>query len=165
LISADDITNRRSRPLHDRLAARRRIGKSDRGCTDEAVLKSTYRAEEVWSFFEKNGYSRDELAHHFSNQACWFAAYDAKQLQAACFVFRNYKDIWEIAGVYTKPEHRRKGHGKRIVTAVLSYLASQGLVLRYQAKSDNNCSIKLAEACGMKEFLVVDYFVLEPERD
>ncbi len=81
-------------------------------------------------------------------------------MASACFVFQNYKQIWEIAGVSTQPDFRRQGLGSIIVSGALKYLSGSGLVPRYQVRWDNHASIRLAKSCGLIEFLQLDHYIL-----
>jgi mannobiose 2-epimerase len=52
------------------------------------------------------------------------------------------------------------GHARKIVTAALNNLVTRNLVPRYQVRSDNIESIRLAESAGLQEFLQMDHFVV-----
>ena len=114
----------------------------------------------AWCFFHENGYDEDELAGYFANGAHWFGTRADGQLGSACFVYQNYGAVWEIAGVYTREDLRKRGLGKSVVAAALSHLAQRHLVPRYQVRWDNDASVALAKACGLVEFLQVDHYLL-----
>jgi len=115
---------------------------------------------EAWRFFKENGYEEDELGNLFESGAQWFGTYVDGTLAAACFVFPNHRSIWEIGGVNTRPQFRRRGLGKAVVDAALDYLDGQSLIPRYQARWDNAPSIQLAKSCGLAEYMCVDHFFL-----
>lgn len=125
-----------------------------------APFQSHAHDERAWAMFRANGYEDSELERHFKNCAQWFGIERAGELASACFVFQNYKHIWEIAGVYTQPAFRRQGLARANVLAALKYLADSTLVARYQARSDNAPSLELARACGLEEFLRMEHFVV-----
>jgi hypothetical protein len=117
----------------------------------------------AWSFFHENGYDPDELAGYFANGAHWFGTRTDGQLASACFVYQNYGAVWEIAGVYTREDLRKRGLGKCVVAAALSHLAKRHLIPRYQVKWNNDASVALAKACGLVAFLQVDHYLLPPD--
>jgi len=124
------------------------------------VRQSAIHEEEVWDLFRMNGYETEELEEHFKSGAQWLGSFTDGRLAAACFVFQNYENVWEIGGVNTRAEFRRKGFGKAIVETALDFLLGRGLIPRYQAKWDNTASIRLAESCGLSEYMRVDHFFL-----
>jgi GNAT superfamily N-acetyltransferase len=127
------------------------------------ALPEEGRDDTPWHLFALNGYEPDELRRYFENGARWFGCRLGDGLRAACFVYQNYKEVWEIAGVYTEPAFRRRGLARAVVVAALIWLRSQGKIPRYQVREDNTASISLAESCGLVEFLRVDHFVLSPQ--
>jgi hypothetical protein len=50
------------------------------------------------------------------------------------------------------------------VAAALSYLIEHGQIPRYQVRSDNLPSIRLAEASGLREFLRMDHLLVDLAR-
>ena len=127
---------------------------------DEKIVPSDAHDEAAWEMFRANGYVDEELAQYFANGAKWFGIEDDGRLVSACFVFENYRRIWEIAGVYTRPDCRRRGLAKKVVEAALVHLARSGLVPRYQVKSDNHASISLAKTSGLIEFLRMEHYIV-----
>jgi GNAT superfamily N-acetyltransferase len=127
---------------------------------DGEIISSGIHNEAAWKMFRANGYVDEELAQYFRNGARWFGIEENGQLASACFVFENYRQVWEIAGVYTQPECRRRGLAKNVVEAALVYLTHAGLVPRYQARWDNHPSLSLARACGLIEFLRMEHYIV-----
>jgi RimJ/RimL family protein N-acetyltransferase len=78
---------------------------------------------------------------------------------AFCFAEQIYTGIWEIGGVYTAPEHRRKGYARQVVLAALAQLKARLLRPRYQVREDNLASCRLAESIGLVPFVVVEHFI------
>jgi RimJ/RimL family protein N-acetyltransferase len=101
-----------------------------------------------------------ELAQYFRNGAKWFGIEEGGRLASACFVFENYRQVWEVAGVNAHPDFRRRGLAKRVVEAALVYLVRSGLVPRYQAIWDNQPSLALAKSCGLTEFLRMEHYLV-----
>lgn len=128
--------------------------------SDARLHQSGFYDESAWGMFRANGYEDEELARYFQSGAQWFGIESEGQLASACFVFQNYKQIWEVAGVYTQLDFRRRGLGKMTVLGALKYLAASGLVPRYQARGDNHASICLARSCGLTEFLQMAHYLL-----
>jgi len=118
----------------------------------------TDRDVEAWSFFAHNGYEPTELERYFAHGGNWFGSEANGELASACFVLQNYGKVWEIAGVYTKPDCRRRGLARRVVASAVSFLVCRGLIARYQAKWDNFASIRLARESGLIEFLRVNHY-------
>jgi len=117
---------------------------------------------EAVAFFGRNGYTPDDLKKYYRQGAQWFGHTIDGKLVSACFVFPNYNGIWEIAGVHTLEEYRRRGFAVTVVQAALLYLLGRGLTPRYEAEQDNTASIELARCLKMKEFLTIRHFLLEP---
>lgn len=97
---------------------------------------------------------------HFNNGAVWFGLLKENRIRSICFVYQNYDDIWEIAGVHTLETERRKGYARTVVTSALAYLLEKKLTPRYMAEIRNTNSMKLAESLQMKQFLRMDHFLL-----
>lgn len=55
-------------------------------------------------------------------------------------------------GVFTHPEYRGCGFGKRVLNAAFEHALSQNYLIAYQTLVSNTGSIKLAEALGCKEY-------------
>lgn len=109
-----------------------------------------------------NGYLEAELAGYFAAGARWFAVQEAGRNVSAGFVFRNYGEVWEVGGLFTEPGWRRRGLARRIVTAALRHLAAHRLIPRYQVRTDNIESLRLAESTGLREFLRMEHYVSNP---
>jgi GNAT superfamily N-acetyltransferase len=123
------------------------------------VLDSDKPSPEIGAMLAQNGYLDHELAAYFRDGSRWFAIKEGREFVSAGFVFRNFGPVWEVGGLYTKPDHRRKGHARVIVAAALRHLARKSLIPRYQVRSDNLPSIQLAESAGLQEFLRMDHFL------
>jgi ribosomal protein S18 acetylase RimI-like enzyme len=78
---------------------------------------------------------------------------------AACFAFAIHDSIWEIGGVVTVPEQRRRGHGALVVRAALAELSQRGLTPRYQVEEGNAASIALARSVGLTPFATVTHYL------
>lgn len=128
--------------------------------SDARVCRSASHDDRAWAMFRANGYEDDELAQYFQNGAQWFGIDCEGQLASTCFVFQNYKQIWEIGGVFTQPEFRCRGLGRIIVRGALEYLVASGFVPRYQTTTDNHASLTLARSCGLTEFLQMSHYLL-----
>lgn len=124
---------------------------------DDAVISGSALSPELEAFFEGNGYGPAELARHFADGARWFAIEHEGTLAAACFVFRNYGPVWEIAGVHTASNARRQGLAARVVCAALSHLLAAGALPRYQTSAANEASVALARSLGLAEFLRIEH--------
>jgi predicted GNAT family acetyltransferase len=95
-----------------------------------------------------------------STGAKWVGIKNQNKIISGCFIFPNFKNIWEIAGVFTLPDYRRKGYAEAIVLKSLRIILNAGYIPRYQVVNTNTGSIKLAEKIGMKVLLTVNHFEL-----
>jgi len=131
--------------------------------TPAGVCESSVPDGEITPIFGHNGYEPAELSRHFADGARWFGVRDHGRIVSACFVFRNFETVWEIGGVFTEPDHRRRGHARKVVTGALNHLLASGFSPRYQVRSDNTESIRLAETIGLKEFLRMDHYLVRTD--
>jgi ribosomal protein S18 acetylase RimI-like enzyme len=123
------------------------------------IMESEALDPEIARILARNGYTGPELARFFAAGARWYAIEEAGRYVSAGFVFPIFERVWEVGGLYTEPDHRRRGHARRIVAAALGHLAARNLITRYQVRSDNLESVRLAETAGLREFLRIDHFV------
>ncbi len=126
------------------------------------VPGSTHITDEAVSLMMKNGYSENEIKKYFDNGSVWFGVKMNDRIRSVCFVYQNYNDIWEIAGVHTLETERNKGYARIVVASAIAYLLKSNLVPRYEADARNTNSIKLAQSLNMKEFLRINHFLLSP---
>jgi RimJ/RimL family protein N-acetyltransferase len=128
---------------------------------NESIQAESQLTPEAIAIFGRNGYTPDDLAGYFEHGARWFGKIGEGHIASACFVFQNYIDIWEIAGVHTLEPERRHGYAAVVVRSALDFLLNQGLTLRYEAEHKNLASIELAHRLGMKEFLTIRHYLME----
>jgi GNAT superfamily N-acetyltransferase len=77
---------------------------------------------------------------------------------SVCFTFCNFGEVWEIGGVYTRPDERRRGHARKVVETALHTLLQQRRIPRYQVHEENRASISLAEALGLELFVSMEHY-------
>ena len=123
-----------------------------------AVMTCPALDERILPFYQANGYTLQEMQTYFQQGATSFTLYEGAQPLATCFTFRNYGTVWEIGGVYTHPLHRRQGFARRVVETALHQVLAQGYLPRYQVRETNAPSIRLAEAIGLKPFIITEHF-------
>ena len=82
---------------------------------------------EALNMIMRNGYSETDIRNYFDNGAKWFGIKMGNQIQSICFIYQNYANLWEIAGVRTLEGAGNKGYAKKVVTAALKYLLDQNL--------------------------------------
>lgn len=120
---------------------------------DDAVLR----------LFEEHGHAREWLRPLLGSGQAFTSVLERQgQVLAACFAFRNHRQVWEIGGVCTPPEFRRQGHATRVVRTALAELRRRRLTPRYQVHDANEPSIRLAESLGLIRFLTTTHFVHVP---
>ena len=115
--------------------------------------------DEVSTLLATSGYEEREFLLHLDRGAQWFAIREGQRTVSMCMAYQNHGDIWEIGGVVTVPECRRRGFAKSVVSAALNHLSKLKLVPRYQFHHDNIASRRLAESLGLKLRLTVDHYV------
>jgi GNAT superfamily N-acetyltransferase len=111
------------------------------------------------ALYQQNGYTLDELQHYVDDGALTFAIYEGNDLASACFAYRNFGDIWEIAGVRSVDSARRKGYARKIVETALYELAARQLTPRYHVEVINAPSIGLAQSLDLEECALIEHFV------
>jgi len=127
------------------------------------LIESTSLNDEAVRLFGYNGYEPAKLDRYFADGARWFGVRAGGRIVSVCFVFRNFETVWEIGGVFTELTHRRQGLARGVVSAALNHLLTVGLTPRYQVRSDNVESIRLAETAGLKEFLRMSHYLVHRE--
>ena len=125
---------------------------------DNDVVISNSLDEQTAKLFRENGYSQDELSTRFANGAFSFTIYQDKQPASTCYIFQNFDNVWEIAGVRTVDWAQRKGYARRVVGAALQMILNKGWIPRYQAEATNAASIHLAEALGLRICLRFEHY-------
>jgi predicted GNAT family acetyltransferase len=78
---------------------------------------------------------------------------------SVCLVYENWGPVWEVGGVVTAPEHRRKGLGARVVRTALATLGERGLTPRYQVEEHNAASTALARSVGLAPFVTITHYL------
>jgi predicted GNAT family acetyltransferase len=115
--------------------------------------------EAVITFYLANGYSRDEIQHYFASGAFAFSLYEQNEPVCACMAYQNFDDIWEVGGVHTQPQARRRGYARRVVQTALAVLAEQHRIPRYLVDSKNTASAQLAESLGLQACLHFEHYI------
>jgi GNAT superfamily N-acetyltransferase len=117
---------------------------------------------QVLAIFAEHGHAPDSLwqACHSGEGLVFTATVDGDSvIAAACFVMAIGDGIWEIGGLFTQPDYRRRGLAIALVETALHELAQRGVLARYQVHERNHASIRLAEAVGLRQFVVVEHWV------
>jgi len=126
----------------------------------EAVRVSGQVDEQCFALYAAQGHSREDMDAYFaSGAALSFTVYRDATPIASCFAYPNFGTVYEIAGVYTIPSERRKGHARRLVESALHSLARRQYIPRYQVHEDNRASIRLAEAIGLRRFVTMEHWL------
>ena len=84
------------------------------------------------------------------------------KIETACFAYKNYQQVWEIGGVVTPSQSRRRGYGARVVSTAVAELQRRGLSPRYQVHDGNLASIQLAKSIGLELFLTITHHLRAP---
>ncbi|WP_377296642.1 GNAT family N-acetyltransferase [Rhizobium sp. SGZ-381] len=114
---------------------------------------------EAWSLFEARGYARDWLMPLLKT-GCAFVVEACHEGAAVsvCFAFQNSGDLWEVGGLSTRPDARRKGHAARVVRAAFAELERRSLQGRYVVEETNLASLQLARSIGLQHKLTLTHF-------
>ncbi|MDD5189877.1 MAG: GNAT family N-acetyltransferase [Dehalococcoidales bacterium] len=130
---------------------------------DSSVIVSPVITDEVLSILKKNDYSEAEIRGYFRSGAIWFGLFLNNEIKSLCFVYRNYGDVWEIAGVHTSENERRKGYARLVVSAALKHLRQNHYIPRYNVEQTNVPSVALAQVLQLKPFLTIQHVLLTPK--
>jgi len=131
--------------------------------SDANVMVSQILDEQCAALYIKNGYSQSELAKHFEDGAISFTLYEQHEPVCTCFVFRNFGAVWEIGGVHTVEQARRKGYARQVVQKAVNTLVEAGRIPRYQTDATNTPSVQLAEAIGLSHSLRLEHYLATPK--
>jgi GNAT superfamily N-acetyltransferase len=108
------------------------------------------------------GYAREEVLSFFREaHGCGYWIGEAGAPKAVCMSFALHENVYEIAALYTCPKYRRHGYARSLVNAACADLHERKLLLRYQAREDNEPSIGLARAMGLKAFLHLEHWLTD----
>jgi hypothetical protein len=132
------------------------------GVPAAAIEPETELTDEVIRLFTRNGYREAQLRQYFSEGAVWFGHRTAGEIKSACFIYHNYGNIWEIAGLRTLDAEQNKGYARAVVSCALRHILEHDRVPRYVTRDDNEKSIRLAQSLGMKQILTLRQFLLAP---
>ncbi len=121
------------------------------------VTPSLERA--CYPLYMENGYTSTELDQAASEGAFSVIRYADGIPISACFVFRNFDDIWEIAGVRTLADRQRQGFARSVVQTALHAVQARGYLPRYQTESTNSPSLALAERLHLTPCLRFEHFL------
>jgi len=114
--------------------------------------------DEAATLFIASGYVAREFRLHLDRGAQWFAVREKNRIVSFCLAFQIFEKIWEIGGVMTLREYRRKGFAKAVVSAALGYLKALKVIPRYQFHYRNITSRRLAESLRLTPRLTVDHY-------
>jgi len=67
--------------------------------------------------------------------------------------------VWEIGGVATEPEFRRRRLAAAVVHVGVNHLLSLDRLPRYQVAARNQASVQLARSAGLQEFIRIEHYV------
>ncbi|KQO15729.1 hypothetical protein ASF12_27285 [Paenibacillus sp. Leaf72] len=134
--------------------------KQHKAINNEDVVKQETLTEELLPLLCSNGYTPEELRGYFAERAYAFVIYRDGEAAAGCFIFCNYKDIWEIAGVHTRERWRGQGLARQLVAAALEHLRQRGLRPRYHVLETNAASIGLADSLGLHPFMKLTHHTM-----
>ncbi|SFF05992.1 Ribosomal protein S18 acetylase RimI [Paenibacillus algorifonticola] len=132
-----------------------------KGLRNEDVVKQEALAEELLPLLCSNGYTPEELRGYFAVGAYAFVIYREDEAAAGCFIFCNYNEIWEVAGVHTRERWRGQGLARQLVAAALEHLRQGGLRPRYHVLETNAASIRLAESLGLQPFMKLTHHTMQ----
>jgi GNAT superfamily N-acetyltransferase len=102
--------------------------------------------DEAAALFVASGYAAQDFRFHIDRGAQWFSVREKNRIVSFCLAFQIFGKIWEIGGVLTLREYRRKGFAKAVMSAALGYLNAFKLIPRYQFHNRNSASRCLAES-------------------
>jgi GNAT superfamily N-acetyltransferase len=80
-----------------------------------------------------------------------FGRFAEGDLAAAGTVERSSRDILNV-GIITHPDHRSKGYGKEVVSALTRYGVERGGIMQYRTLESNRPSLRIARALGYQPY-------------
>ena len=80
-----------------------------------------------------------------------FGRFVEGELVAAGTVERSSREILNV-GIITHPDHRGKGFGKEVVTALTSHGLERGGIMQYRTLESNAASLRIARALGYQPY-------------
>jgi RimJ/RimL family protein N-acetyltransferase len=127
---------------------------------DESIAINWTSKQAPFELFAAQGHSQSWLAPLIDNGRAFTCAFEENgKALSACFAFQIDDTIWEIGGVYTLPQARRRKLAKSVVSAAMAKLVQSNLLPRYQAEDTNTPSIQLAESLGMTRCLTLTHYL------
>lgn len=113
-----------------------------------------------FELFAEQGHSQSWLAPLIDTGQAFTCTFEENgKALSACFAFQINESLWEIGGVYTLPEARRRRLAQRVVGTATAELLKANRLPRYQAEDTNIASIRLAESLGMRRCLTLTHFL------
>jgi ribosomal protein S18 acetylase RimI-like enzyme len=100
-----------------------------------------------------NGVADDYRARMRAADHEYLYVREGGRIVSFCYLQALWPGIKEISGVFTRPECRGRGLGKRVVAAAQNRLAAQGVLSRYYVDGANAPSIALARSVGLAPIL------------
>ena len=127
---------------------------------DPEVCVTRTPDEAAFGLFETQGHERIWVESMLESSRAFACVLEWEGgIASVCLVYENWGPVWEVGGVVTAPEHRRKGLGARVVRTALAELAKRGLKPRYQVEEHNSASIALARSVGLAPFLTIAHYI------
>jgi hypothetical protein len=128
----------------------------------KVVPANSVLTKDAVKLISQNGHDEADLKEYFKNGARWFGVIKDNILKSVCFIYQDYGNFMEIGGVRTLKSERRKGYARIVVYSAIKYLLVQNFLPRYCTEEKNINSIRLAESLGMKQFLKIEHYLLDP---
>lgn len=126
------------------------------------INKSSKRAP--FELFEAQKHSRDWLSSLLDNGRAFTCTFEENDIAlSACFAFQIDGDLWEVGGVYTHPQARRRKLAQSVVSAAVAELKRSNRFVRYQVEDTNTPSIRLAESLGMTHYFTLSHYLSKAE--
>jgi RimJ/RimL family protein N-acetyltransferase len=126
---------------------------------DEGVNITNRPSNDALRMFEAQGHTEEWLRPLLTSGRAFACLLEqAGEMGSACIAFENYRQMWEVGGVVTSPQHRRRGLASRVVRTALAELQRRSLIPRYQVNEDNLPSIRLARSVGLHQFLQLTHY-------
>ena len=157
------------RPVQTKFPVARRTAfvsfTSDGVMEPDAEVRVTMRpGEAAFRMFETQGHEQNWVEAMLASGRAFACVLEQDTTASVCLVYENWGPVWEVGGVVTAPEHRRKGLGALVVRTALAELGKRGLKPRYQVEENNAASIALARSVGLAPFLTMTHYLTSARR-
>jgi ribosomal protein S18 acetylase RimI-like enzyme len=94
--------------------------------------------------------SREEWLSWWDEGYEFCAVVEGDRIQAVAAAWRCSDDAWELAGVWTRDEARRRGHGRAVCSLATAHILAHVRAATCSTRSTNRPMLELARSLGYR---------------